>query len=204
MSFYSVRIFPCLCDWLLDRPFLAAHRRELLAQVEGEVLEIGVGTGLNLRHYPRQVQRIVTVDPNPGMNRRLARRLREAGRPVEQHIARGERLPFEEASFDFTVSTLTLCSLADVNQTLAEVVRVLKPGGRLLFFEHGLSPDPHVARRQRRWNWLQRFLADGCRLDLDVREAFQSQPFREIQIENFFLERTPATHGYIYRGAAVK
>jgi ubiquinone/menaquinone biosynthesis C-methylase UbiE len=157
-----------------------------------------------LPHYPRQAQRIVTVDPNPGMNRRLARRLRETGRQVEQYIARGEQLPFDGASFDYVVSTLTMCSLADVNQALSEAVRVLKPGGRLVFLEHGLSPDPKVARRQRRWNWLQRRLADGCRLDLDVREVLQSQPFRQIQIANFYLEQSPATHGYMYRGAAVK
>jgi ubiquinone/menaquinone biosynthesis C-methylase UbiE len=123
---------------------------------------------------------------------------------VDQHIARGERLPFGEASFDFVVSTFTLCSIAQVNQALGEVARVLRPGGRMVFLEHGLSPDPAVARRQRRWNWLQRRLGDGCRLDLDVRQALQSQAFGKIEMDNFYLEKIPATHGYMYRGAAVK
>jgi ubiquinone/menaquinone biosynthesis C-methylase UbiE len=172
--------------------------------VRGKVLEIGVGTGLNLPYYPPDVRRIVTVDPNPGANRRLARRARETGIEVDARTACGEALPFEDASFDFVVSTLTLCSIVEADQAVKEIFRVLRPGGRFTFLEHGLSPEPQVARRQRRWNWLQRRLADGCRLDLDIRGLLASQPFQSLDIDNFYLERSPKTHGYIYRGSTRK
>jgi ubiquinone/menaquinone biosynthesis C-methylase UbiE len=203
MGFYSEVVYPRLCDLFLDRPYLARYRRELLAEASGEVLEIGVGTGLNLPHYPPRVRRIVTIEPNPAMSTRLARRAKEAGIEVDARLDRGEALPFEEAAFDCVVTTLTLCSIADVDQAAREMYRVLKPGGRFLFFEHGLSPEPQVARRQRRWNWLQRRLAK-CRLDLDVRELLASQPFRSLEVDNFYLEKSPKTHGYIYRGVAIK
>jgi ubiquinone/menaquinone biosynthesis C-methylase UbiE len=204
MGVYSRYIFPTLCDWVLDQPHMAKHRKEQLAGVGGEILEIGAGTGLNLPHYPPHVRRIVTVDPNPGMNKRLARRSQDTGIEVDRQTARGEKLPFEDNVFDCVVSTLTLCSIAAVEDALGEIFRVLKPHGRFVFFEHGLSPENAVANRQRRWTWIQSRLGDGCRLDLDVRQALASQPFQSIQVDNFYLENSPQTHGYIYRGAAVK
>jgi SAM-dependent methyltransferase len=204
MGFYTDVIFPRLCDLLLDQPFLARYRRELLQDVRGDVLEIGVGTGLNLLHYPREVQRVFTVDPNPGMRKRMARRAENAGIEIDARIARGEHLPFEAEVFDSVVSTFTLCSIPQAERAVHEAYRVLKPGGRFLFFEHGLSPEPKIALRQRRWNWLQRRLGGGCRLDLDVRGVLESQPFCALGIDNFYLEKSPKTHGYIYRGAAVK
>jgi ubiquinone/menaquinone biosynthesis C-methylase UbiE len=146
----------------------------------------------------------VAVDPNPGMSKRLARRAKEAGIEVDCRAARGEELPFDETAFDCVVSTLTLCTIAEADKAISEIYRVLKPGGTFVFFEHGVSSEPKVARRQRSLNWLQRRLAGGCRLDLDVRDLLASQPFRSLRIENFYLERAPKTHGYIYRGAAVK
>ncbi len=204
MSVYSRFVFPWLCDLALDRPLVARWRRELLAGVTGEVLEIGVGTGLNLPHYPPRVRTIATVDPNAAMSRRLERRTAASGVKVDRRLGRGERLPFDDAAFDYVVSTFTLCSVQDVEQVVSEVRRVLKPGGQFVFLEHGLSPDEAVARRQRRWNWLQRRLADGCRLDLDVRQVLQTQPFLVSDARNFYLEKTPQTHGYLYLGAARK
>ncbi|MCE9554256.1 MAG: class I SAM-dependent methyltransferase, partial [Planctomycetes bacterium] len=180
------------------------YRKELLAGAYGEVLEIGVGTGLNLPHYPGQVRKLTTVDPNAGMNKRLRKRIEELGIKVDQRVLSGESLSFDEATFDCVVSTMTLCSIPDVQQALAEVFRVLKPGGRYLFLEHGLSPDAKVQKWQHRLNWLQRLCAGGCRLDLDVRAVVASQPFRSIEVDNFYAEHTPRTHGYLYRGASVK
>ncbi len=204
MGFYSQGIFPRLCDLLLNRPFVAKHRRKLLAHAYGDVLEIGFGTGLNLPHYPAQVRKLSTVDPNAGMHRLAQKRIRRTGIQVDQRVKSGERLPFESNRFDCAVSTFTLCSIGDVNQALSEVYRVLKPGGRFLFLEHGLSPEPNVQTWQRRLNWLEMRLADGCHLDRNMKELVATQPFSSVEIEEFYLERTPKTHGYMYRGIATK
>ncbi len=204
MGFYSHVIFPQICDFLLSRPFVATHRRELLAQAAGNILEIGFGTGLNLPYYPADIRKITTVDPNLGMHRLAQQRVRESGIDVDQRVLSSEQLPFEDGIFDCVVSTFTLCSIEDVNQALGEVFRVLQLRGRFLFLEHGLCPEPSVQKWQRRLNWLERRLADGCRLDRDVRALVAAKPFSSVEIENFFLEKSPKTHGYLYRGTATK
>jgi ubiquinone/menaquinone biosynthesis C-methylase UbiE len=204
VGFYSRVIFPRLCNLLLDRPFVAYHRRELLAQISGDVLEVGFGTGLNLAHYRASVRRITTVDPNAGMNRLAQKRVRRSKIEVDQRIVSGERLPFGNGTFDCAVSTFTLCSIENVSQALNELYRVLKPGGKFLFLEHGLSPEPSVQKWQHRLNWLQMRLADGCHLDRNIKELVAVQPFSSVAVDEFCLERTPRTHGYVYRGIARK
>ena len=204
MGCYSRVIFPCLCDFLLGRPFIARYRRELLAHAQGNVLEIGFGTGLNLAHYPESVRRITTVDPNPGMHRRAQKRIQATGIEVDQRLLSGERLPFDDNGFDGVVSTFTLCSIGNVEQALSEVYRVLRSGGQFLFLEHGLSPQPSVQKWQRRLNWLEMRLADGCCLDRDIKGLVAAQPFASVEVTEFQLENTPRTHGYLYRGIARK
>ena len=204
MGFYSEVIFPRLCDLLMDRPFVAKHRQRLLATAHGDVLEVGFGTGLNLPHYPAQVRKITTVDPNAGMNRLAQQRIRRSKIEVDQRVLSGERLPFEDNRFDCAVSTFTLCSIEDVGQALSEMYRVLKPGGKFLFLEHGVSPEPSVQKWQRRLNWLEMRLADGCHLDRNMKELVAAQPFSSVEVQEFYLERTPKTHGYLFRGIATK
>lgn len=204
MGLYSDVIFPRLCDLLLNRPLVARHRQELLSHAHGNVLEIGFGTGLNLPHYPAQVRRITTVDPNPGMHRLAQRRVKRSKIEVDQRVLSGERLPFEANHFDCGVSTFCLCSIADVGQALGEIYRVLKPGGKFLFLEHGLSPEPSVQKWQRRLNGLEMRLADGCRLDRNIKALVASQPFSSVGVKEFYLEQTPKTHGYLFCGVANK
>jgi ubiquinone/menaquinone biosynthesis C-methylase UbiE len=204
VRFYSEVVFPRLCDLLLGRPWVARHRRELLAHASGDVLEIGFGTGLNLPHYPAQVRQITTVDPNAGMHRLAQRRVRRSAIPVDQRVLSGDRLPFPDNAFDCAVSTFTLCSIDQVSQALAEVYRVLKPVGRFLFLEHGLSPEPGVQKWQRRLNWLEMRLAGGCRLDRNIKALVAAPPFSSVEVEEFYLENTPKTHGSMYRGIARK
>jgi ubiquinone/menaquinone biosynthesis C-methylase UbiE len=175
-----------------------------LAHAHGEVLEIGFGTGLNLAHYPVHVRRIITVDPNVGMHRLAQRRVRKARIEVEQRVLSSEQLPFEESTFDCAVSTFTLCSIEEVAQALSEVYRVLKASGTLLFLEHGLSPEPSVQKWQHRLNWLEMRLADGCHLDRNIKELVAARPFVSVEVDEFYLEKTPKTHGYLYRGIAAK
>ncbi len=204
MGFYSRHIFPRLCDRLMGLPVLTELRKDALADVGGDLLEVGFGTGLNLAHYPEHVRRITTVDPNPGMNKLAAKRIASSGIEVDQRASGGESLPFEDGTFDCVVSTWTLCSIPDVGRALGEVYRVLRPGGRFVFLEHGQSEEPKVQMWQRRLNPIERFLADGCRLDLDVEAVVRGQPFGQVEVDRFEMGGLPRTHGTMYRGRAMK
>jgi ubiquinone/menaquinone biosynthesis C-methylase UbiE len=204
VGFYTRVIFPRLCDLLLNRPSVARYRRELLSHASGDVLEIGFGTGLNLPCYPEGVRKITTVDPNVGMHSLARKRIKQTTIEVDHRVLSGERLPFDNDRFDCVVSTFTLCSIADVGQALGEVYRVLKPGGRFLFLEHGLSPDSTVQKWQHRLNWLEMRLADGCRLDRDIRGIVTNQPCSTLSIDQFYMGHLPRTHGYMSRGVATK
>lgn len=204
MSLYSRLILPWLCDMTLGKPFVAKHRQDLLSAAGGDILEIGFGTGLNLANYPNHVRKITGVDPNPGMHRRAEQRIAASQIEVEKHVGRTEKLPFGDASFDSVVSTFTLCSVEDEHQAMSEVYRVLRPGGKLLFLEHGLCPEPDVQRWQRRLNWLQRSFGGNCHLVRPIRTIIAEQPFEKLEATEFYLEQTPRTHGYIYQGVAMK
>jgi SAM-dependent methyltransferase len=204
VRFYKQIVFPRICDYLLGQPFIGEYRKELLANADGRVLEIGFGTGLNLPHYPKQVRKITTVDPNLGMHRLARRRIQETGVAVEHYPLRGEQLPLADESFDCVVSTFTLCSVGDPSRAMGEIFRVLKPGGRFLFLEHGLAPDAAIQAWQRRMNWLQALLGDGCRLDRDIKGLVTGQPYSAIDSRDHYLEKMPKISGYVYRGVARK
>ena len=204
MGIYSSVVFPKLCEWSLDRPMVAAQRKKLLENAHGDVLEIGIGTGLNLPHYPSELRKITAIDPNPSMHRKAEARIASTGMEVDKRILGGESLPFDDASFDCVVSTFTLCSIGQVDRALAEFRRVLRPGGKFLFLEHGLSREPGVQKWQNRLNGVQRFLGDNCHLNRDIRELVGSQPFDSHDIEEFYMEKVPRTHGYVYFGSATR
>jgi ubiquinone/menaquinone biosynthesis C-methylase UbiE len=204
MGIYSRLIFPRLCDWAMRTPRIERLRREVLAKANGEILEIGFGTGLNLGHYPEHVRHLTAVDPGVGMTRIARRRIERSHINVDLRVKSAEELPFEDGRFDCVVSTWTLCSVQEAELAVSEIGRVLKPGGQFLFLEHGLGDDPGVQHWQRRLTPLQRRLADGCRLDVDIAALVRAGPFREVQVERFVLEKTPRVVGSMYRGLAVK
>ncbi|WP_202921111.1 class I SAM-dependent methyltransferase [Anatilimnocola aggregata] len=204
MGIYSRFVFPLLCDFALDNTVVNEQRRQLLSQVEGAILEIGFGTGLNLPHYPAQTRQITTVDPNEGMSKRAQRRIKGARITVEQHQQRSEMMPFGDGAFDCIVSTFTLCSIADVTQAIKEVFRVLKPEGKFLFLEHGISPEPNIERWQRRLNGIQQWFGDGCHLDRNMKQIISASPFSTVDSTEGYLEKMPKTHGYVYQGVARK
>jgi SAM-dependent methyltransferase len=142
---------------------LRRRRRELLAAARGRVVELGAGTGLNLRHYPDAVEELILVEPDAAMRRKLARRVRRSGRAAEIVDAGAERLPLDDQSVDTIVSTLVLCTVDDPEQSLQEIARVLRPGGELLFLEHVRAESPRLARWQDRLSGPWRRFACGCR-----------------------------------------
>lgn len=203
MGLYRDRIFPAFYDRVMDNPVFSDLRRRQLAGLSGDVLEIGIGTGLNLPHYPAEVTRVSAVEPNPGMNKKLATRIESAPMPVEQHRLSGETLPFDAGRFDFAVSTMTLCSIENVGRAVAEVRRVLKPGGAFVFLEHGLHDDARIRKWQHRLEWLQQIYA-GCSLLLDTRELLAKADFADLEVDTFTMDEAPKIHGFMYRGRAIK
>ena len=178
MGFYSERIFPWLLDRSLGHPRIEARRAALVRQAQGEVLEIGFGSGATLTFYdPAKVTQLTVVEPSEGMNRRAAARLASSPVPLRSVPGAGERLPFADASFDTVITCLTLCSVSDVPQVLAEIRRVLRDGGQFLFMEHVLSGDPGRQRWQHRLTPLQRVIGVGCNLDRDTAAMVRTAGF---------------------------
>lgn len=204
MGVYSRFVFPRLMDWGLSRAFLAPYRRETLAGVEGEVLEIGFGTGLNLPHYPPGVKRLAAAEPNGGMLSLARRRLAASGIPVEFFPLKGEVLPMPAETFDAVVSTWTLCSVGDVGAVLGEARRVLRPGGRLFFLEHGASTDARIRAWQDRLTPVQKVIGDGCHLNREIRGLIEGGGFEFSSLREFYLPGVPRIAGYLYQGVAVK
>lgn len=203
MGFYSSVVLPRLLDWSMSDPNWAKYRQSLLSEVQGEVLEIGFGTGLNLAYYPDHIDRITVIDRNPGMHQLAERRIRESGKRVENLVLNSERLPMADNRFDSVVSTWTLCSIAQVEQALQEIHRVLKPGGKFFFVEHGLSPNPKVQTWQHRLTPIQKVIGDGCHLDRDIEQIVKRQ-FDHVEIEQFTPEKMPDLIAHLYRGVATK
>lgn len=164
MGLYREHVLPRLVDRACGTAELRQWREQVAAGLAGTVLEIGFGSGLNMSAYPAEVTNVHAVEP-AGTARRLAER-RIAASPIRvEHVAlHGESIPLPDASCDGALSTFTLCTIPDVERALAEVRRIVRPGGSFHFLEHGLAPDERVARRQRRFEPLQRRLAGGCHL----------------------------------------
>jgi ubiquinone/menaquinone biosynthesis C-methylase UbiE len=179
---------------------LGATRKSLLADAEGRVLEIGGGTGANLRYYDG-LDSLVVTDPEPAMLRRLRDRAREQATQAEVVQAPAEDLPFQDASFDTVVSTLVLCGV-DQERSLGEVRRVLRPGGRLLFLEHVRSDDPALARFQDRMNRLNRFLV-GCECNRQTVTAIEAAGFTISRVEQTTMPEAPKFVRPAVVGAAV-
>lgn len=204
MGLYSRFIFPLGCHLVMASSQFEEARHDLLNGVHGRVLEIGFGTGLNIPHYPPVVQKIVAIDKNPGMVVRANHMIHNSKIDVDQMVSTGERLPIADGSFDCVVSGWTLCSIANVERALLEMHRVLKKDGRLFFVEHGRSPDLRVQRWQNRLNPLQKLLADGCNLNRSIKLLIEDAGFTITTLREFYMEKAPKIHGYMYQGVASK
>jgi ubiquinone/menaquinone biosynthesis C-methylase UbiE len=186
----------------VEKGELGAKRHELVAGLEGEVLEIGAGTGFNLPHYEK-ASRVVAIEPDPSMARRLPRRAAEATVPVEVVSGSAESLPFPDESFDTAVVTFVFCSVNDPSAALADVRRVLKPGGRLVLLEH-VRGDDRLARWQERLTPLHRRLAGNCHLNRDTRGAVAAAGF---DVTDLRPTRIPGSHPLVrsgLQGVAIK
>ena len=187
------RFFAATYDRMLaetEEAGMRERRRELLAEASDRTLELGAGTGLNLEHYPEAVTELVMTEPFEPMARQLRQRVAESGRDAEVVIAGAERLPFDDGSFDTVVATLVLCTVDNVPAALAEIDRVLRPGGRLLFCEHVRSTEPSRARWQDRLERPWRFVGHGCRPNRDTVAAIASSSLSLERVERGTLRKS--------------
>lgn len=182
MGLYEKYVFP----WILEQiegPEIRAMRQACVAPAQGDVLEIGLGTGKTIPEYGPAVRSLSAVEPNIGMRKRLDERIASASFPIDLVESAGESLPYQDDQFDSVVVSLVLCSVREPTAVIAEIRRVLKPGGTFHFFEHVANDDPSVRRWQNRMNWLQRIVGCGCNLNRDTRQAIEAGGFEITSME---------------------
>lgn len=201
MNLYDRVILPRLLAAVMAQKHLVPIRQRLAAEAEGRVLELGIGSGLNLPFYGAAVRAVVGVDPSPVLLRLAADRALRAGRAVELVEGPAERLPFETGSFDTVVTTWTLCTIGDPVAALREARRVLAPGGRLLFAEHGLSPDAGVARWQNRINPVWKRIAGGCNANRPIPRLLEQAGLAPRALQAGYLPG-PRPLTYMFTGSA--
>jgi ubiquinone/menaquinone biosynthesis C-methylase UbiE len=204
MGIYATQIFPRLMDWVMARPAFSQLRAALLQQASGEVLEIGFGTGLNLRHYPSSITQLSVVDPATLLPAKVAHRMAAAPYTIQTIHGTAEDLPFPDRRFETVVSTWTLCTIPDPVLALREVGRVLKPGGRFLFLEHGRSDDRTIAAWQDRLNPIQNVIGCGCNLNRRIDRLITHAGLTIARLDRFRMEGMPRVVGEMYHGTATK
>ena len=182
-----------------ERAGLSEMRRELLSQASGRCLEVGAGTGLNLAHWPADLDELVLSEPDPHMSAQLRKKLRIPARVVE---APAERLPFADDSFDTVALTLVLCTVPDQQAALREIDRVLKPGGLFLFLEHVRAEDPGLARWQDRLHTPWKWFGDGCHCNRDTLSTIESSPLDLERSERGSMPKAPSIVRPMVRGSA--
>jgi ubiquinone/menaquinone biosynthesis C-methylase UbiE len=181
---YNERILPRLVELSCSDRATGKWREQVCSGVSGDVLEVGFGSGTNLLHYPAAVRRVLAVEPSDVAWRRAHRRFEDFGRPVDRVGLDGAALALPDASVDAVVSSYTMCTIPDLDSALAEMRRVLRPGGSLHFVEHGLSPDADVADRQQRWTPRWGKVAGGCHLDRDIPALVEAAGFNLSDLES--------------------
>ena len=203
MSVYSRYLLPRVIDCACGMGKVRRLRAELFPQAAGTVIEPGFGSGLNLEFYDaRRVSKVIAIEPSADILELGRARIRAAGFPVEEHIADGEQRLAADASADTAVLSFTLCTVADPVRVLANVRAALKPGGRLLFCEHGAAPDPGVRLWQDRLDRLWGRFAGGCHLNRDPRALVEAAGFRIESLTQAYITGAPRFAAYITRGIA--
>ena len=203
MSIYQDRVLPYLIHFSMRQGNLATYRQRLVWAAEGRILEIGVGSGHNFRYYSERADHVIGLDPSPKLLSMARETIRSQAFPfpVELLQASAEAIPLRSGSLDTVVTTWTLCTIPNVTSALAEMCRVLKPDGRFLFVEHGLSPDPAVRRWQDRLTPTWKRISGGCHLNRAISQLVQDAGFRIDRIEAGYMKGLkPMT--YMYEGFA--
>ena len=203
VGFYDNQVVPRLTDLVMRRRELTPIRARVVASLEGDVLEIGFGSGLNVPHYPPAVTHVRAVDPATIGRKLAAKRVAASSVPVEYVDLDGQDLSLASGSVDHVLTTWTLCSIPDVDRALSEIRRVLRPGGIFHFVEHGRSPDHNVAGWQDRLTPIQRRVAGGCHLNRPIDQLVLNSGLEIARLENYYANG-PRPFGYMFEGVATK
>ncbi|MEA2475291.1 MAG: hypothetical protein QOE06_3206 [Thermoleophilaceae bacterium] len=187
----------------MEREFFGKIRRDMLAGATGRVIEIGSGTGANLQHYPSSIDGLVCTEPEEPMARRLREKAAHSALPVEVVSAPAERLPFDDDSFDTAVAALVLCTVDDPDRAIAEIARVLKPGGRFIFMEHVRATDPGLARWQDRLHPLWIRFGHGCNCNRATYESIEASPLSIETHRRGVIRKAPPIVRPLLTGVAV-
>lgn len=201
MAFYQEQVVPLLINLTMRQRRLTEYRGRVVPAAEGRVLEIGIGSGLNLPFYSRNVEHVIGLDPSPKLLLMARGNARAASGPVEFIEGSAETIPLEGCSIDTIVTTWTLCSIPDVEHALAEMRRVLKPSGRLLFVEHGRAPEPSVCWWQDHLTPVWKRLGGGCHLNRAIKTLIGGAGFQFERLEMGYM-RGPKPMTFMYEGSA--
>jgi ubiquinone/menaquinone biosynthesis C-methylase UbiE len=204
MGFYRDQVLPRFQDKVMDRKPNREVRARVCAPLRGDVVEVGFGTGLNAAYYPAEVTRIFAVEPSSVCMRIAEPRIAKSSTPVEPAGLTGEHLDLPSERFDSALSTWTLCTIPDLDAALAELRRVLKPGGTFHFVEHGRAPDAKIARWQDRIEPVWKPLAGGCHVTRRISESIERAGFTIEHLDRYYFESEPKPFGYTFEGRAVK
>ena len=200
MSLYQKYLLPKLLNWAMKAPALSKLRSELIPSAEGKVLEIGMGSGLNLPHYDG-ISGLIGLEPSEELQNLAQDMLIQTHFPSEMLTGSAEDIPLESNTFDTVVMTWTLCSVSDPVLALSEIKRVIKPGGKVIFAEHGKSPDLNIRNWQKTINPVWSRIAGGCQLNREIDDLYESSGFMFKSMERGYLEG-PKFATYNYRGVA--
>jgi SAM-dependent methyltransferase len=203
MGIYGEQILPRIINVACGLKAVAPLRQRVCERLEGDVVEIGFGSGLNVPFYPRAVSRVAAIEPADVGWKLAEKRLRETSVPVQRSGLDGQSLPFPDDSFDAALSTWTMCTIPDIAAALSELRRVLKPGATLHFVEHGLAPDERVRRWQHRLEPVQKRLFGGCHLTRPIPDLLAGAGFTIADLDVFYEDGAPKFLGADSLGMAV-
>lgn len=202
MGLWTTHVVPRIANKALGTKEVSEIRARVCEGLAGEVVEIGFGSGLNIGHYPPAVTRVAAVEPSDVGWGLAKERLAGSTVPVERAGLDGQALPFPDDSFDAALSTFTMCTIPDLDAALAELRRVLRPGGALHFVEHGKAPEESVQRWQKRIEPLYTPMAGGCRLSRPIDDLVTAAGFGLERVERYYAPKDPKPFGYLYEGVA--
>ena len=203
MSLYDKYILPRLLNCACSARPMIYQRQKVVPQAEGNVLEVGIGSGLNLPFYDKsKVKKIWGLDPSEELNRMASKVATEENLEVDFIISGAENIPLPDDHVDTVLITYTMCTIPEVEQANQEMKRVLKPGGKMIFCEHGKAPDPNIHKWQNRVNPFWKKIAGGCNLNRDIPDLIEASGFKLEKLETMYLPSTPKIAGYNYWGYA--